>query len=75
MKILLHTFLGHLGALGRALTSFEARISLVDHVKSATALDDLAISVTTLGRTEGRENFHKDREFLGGGRLGGNVSL
>jgi len=42
-----------------ALPRFESRIRFADHVEAPTATDHLAIRVTTLGRLEGRDNFHK----------------
>ena len=54
----LHALLGHLSPLRGPLTCLEPRVGLIDHVESAPTLDDLAISVTTLGGTERGQNFH-----------------
>ena len=56
---LVHTFLGHFSPFRRTLTGLETRISLVNNIKSALALDDLAVSVAAFGRSERGKNFHR----------------
>jgi hypothetical protein len=58
-RTLVHSLLGHLGALRRTLTGLETRIGLVDDVEGALTLDDLTISVAAFGGGEGRKNFHR----------------
>jgi hypothetical protein len=43
---------------GSALASLETRVRLADHEDLATATDDLAVTVTGLGRLQGRKDFH-----------------
>lgn len=57
---LLHTFLGQTSALGRALSGFELRVGLANHIQGATTVDNLAISMTTFGGSKRRENFHEE---------------
>jgi hypothetical protein len=45
-------------ALGSALASLEARVRLADHEDLAATTDDLAVTVTGLGRLQGRQDFH-----------------
>lgn len=48
-----------------ALTRLEARIALADHEHLATAANDLAVTMTGLGRLQGVEDFHgKPCEWL-----------
>jgi len=44
------------------LTRLEAGISLVDHVDTTLAANNLTIRVTLLGRFNGGDDFHKEPE-------------
>jgi hypothetical protein len=45
-------------SFGSALASLETRVRLADHEDLATAANDLAVTVTGLGRLQGRQDFH-----------------
>jgi len=50
--LLVHALLGHLGALGRSLTSLEAWVRFINNVKSSLTLNDLAVCMATFGGSE-----------------------
>jgi hypothetical protein len=56
---LIDSLFGHFGALGCPLACLKSGIGLIDDVEGPLTLDDLAISVTTFGGSERRENFHE----------------
>ncbi len=45
--------------LGSALTDFEPRVALANHVDATSSFDDLAIGVAVLQRAYAANNFHR----------------